>query len=110
MSTTLSEKIAIVTGATKGIGRAIAESLLKDGAKVAICSRNVDHVHHTVAELNQSYSDRIIGQAADVGDASQVASFFEYVEKQFGAPDVLVNNSGLGIFGSVGDLSVEQWQ
>jgi len=110
MSTTLSEKVAIVTGATKGIGRAIAESLLKEGAKVAICSRTAAHVHHTVAELNHSYTGRIIGQAADVGDASQVAAFFQYVENQFGSPDVLVNNSGLGIFGSVGDLSIEQWQ
>jgi NAD(P)-dependent dehydrogenase (short-subunit alcohol dehydrogenase family) len=109
MSTSLAGKIAVVTGATKGIGRAIAESLLKEGSRVAICSRTAADVKRTVSEWNSSYNGRIIGRAADVRDASEVAGFFQYVEAELGAPDILVNNSGLGIFGSVGDLTVEQW-
>jgi NAD(P)-dependent dehydrogenase (short-subunit alcohol dehydrogenase family) len=106
---TLSGKTAIVTGATKGIGRAIAESLLKEGMRVAICSRTQSAIDQRVAEWNSSYNGRIIGTAADISDDSQVSNFFRFVDERFGAPDVLVNNSGLGIFGSVGDLSIAQW-
>ncbi len=110
MSTTLSGKIAIVTGATKGIGRAVAESLLQQGAKVAICSRTAAHVEQTVTELSASYKSRIVGLATDVGDAAKVSEFFQFVDERLGPPDVLVNNSGLGIFSSVGEMSVEQWR
>ena len=110
MSTPLSEKIAIVTGATKGIGKAVAEALLKEGAKVAICSRTPADVAAAVKKWNGAYAGRIIGQAADVGDASQVSKLFQYVDEHFGAPDILVNNSGLGIFSPMADMSIEQWQ
>jgi 3-oxoacyl-[acyl-carrier protein] reductase len=105
---TLSGKIAIVTGGTRGIGRAIAERLLREGCRVAICGRRQDSVDRAVAELAPIGS--IYGLAADITQDSQVAHFFEAVDRQFGGLDILVNNAGEGVFRKVGDMTVEEWR
>ena len=105
---TLSGKIAIVTGGTRGIGRAIAERLLKEGAQVAICGRSEPSVDRAVAEMSQFGALR--GFAADVTQPSQVERFFETVDREFGGLDVLVNNAGEGVFRKVGEMTVEEWR
>jgi NAD(P)-dependent dehydrogenase (short-subunit alcohol dehydrogenase family) len=105
---TLSGKIAIVTGGTRGIGRAIAERLLSEGAKVAICGRKQDSVDRAVAQMHPLGT--AFGLAADVTQHEQVERFFEAVEKQFGGLDILVNNAGEGVFRKVGDMTVEEWR
>jgi NAD(P)-dependent dehydrogenase (short-subunit alcohol dehydrogenase family) len=106
----LNGKNAIVTGATRGIGRAITEALLRHGAAVAICGRSENSVQQAVAELGQSTGGRIVGQAADVGRAEQVAAFFDFVDRNLGELDILVNNAGIGVFRPAAELSLEDWQ
>ena len=108
MLNSLDNKFAVVTGATKGIGRAIAGALLEAKVAVAICARNQDAVDATVSDL--SAKGRIVGIAADVSKEDDVRRLFEFVDQQFGALDILVNNAGVGIFSSVADLTPEQWR
>lgn len=103
----LSGKIAAVTGGTRGIGRAIAERLLREGAAVAICGRSPESTARAAAEMQPL--GRIYGCAADVSDAAQVRDFFQAVDREFGALDILVNNAGEGVFRKVGDMTAEDW-
>ncbi len=104
----LDGKSAIVTGGTRGIGRAIAESLLDAGATVAICGRTPESTESAVAELSKRGS--VIGRAADVADPAQVSAFFAFCDEKIRKLDVLVNNAGIGKFRSVADLTVEDWR
>ena len=103
-------KIALVTGGTRGIGRAIAERLLEEGARVFICGRTAETVDRAVREIAANHADRIAGEPADVGDQDQVRRLFRAVDARFGPLQVLVNNAGIGVFGSVADLSPEDWR
>lgn len=105
----LEGKVALVTGATRGIGRAIAESLAAAGASVALCGRNAKLVEETVAELKQTGA-KVFGAPLDVRSESAVSDFFNGVKREFGGLDILVNNAGIGIFRSVADLSIEDWK
>jgi NAD(P)-dependent dehydrogenase (short-subunit alcohol dehydrogenase family) len=104
----LNGKFAVVTGGTRGIGRAITEMLLDAGASVAICGRTAQSVERALAELRQR--GNVIGAPADVSKADDVARLFRIVEEKFGALDVLINNAGVGVFAKVADLTVEQWR
>ena len=103
----LSGKIAIVTGGTRGIGRAIAERLLREGASVAICGRSSESVERAVREMQPL--GRIAGHAADVTQAEQVGEFFQAVDREFGGLDILVNNAGEGVFRKVAEMTPEEW-
>ena len=103
-------KVCLVTGATRGIGRSIAKMLLEHGASVAICGRRQDSVDATVSALASETSGKVDGKAADVRNYEEVAELFRFIDSRFGGIDVLVNNAGVGIFRSVSDISVEQWQ
>jgi len=105
---TLSGRIAIVTGGTRGIGRAIAERLLNEGVTVAICGRSQQGVDRAVQQMQTLGT--VYGKAADVTQSEQVESFFDTVERQFGGLDILVNNAGQGVFRKVGDMTVEEWR
>jgi NAD(P)-dependent dehydrogenase (short-subunit alcohol dehydrogenase family) len=104
---TLTNKTAIVTGGTRGIGRAIAERLLGDGAAVALCGRSAAGVESAVADLRPL--GRVFGQAVDVTKADQVHSFFQAVDAALGPVDILVNNAGQGVFHKVAEMSLEEW-
>jgi len=105
---TLAGKIALVTGGTRGIGRAIAERLLEEGCSVAICGRKQATVDGAVAEMHRLGT--IAGFAADVTQPEQVEHFFSQVERQFGGLDILVNNAGEGVFRKVGEMTVDDWR
>ncbi|HTY06776.1 MAG TPA: SDR family NAD(P)-dependent oxidoreductase [Gemmatimonadales bacterium] len=104
----LSDKLAVVTGATDGIGKAVAFALGRAGARVAICARTAANVASTVAELKQAGIDAA-GAACDVSDAAAVGRFAEFVRKERGEPQILVNNAGIGIFAPLAQLSLEDW-
>jgi len=114
MSGFLQNKVATVTGGSRGIGRAIAEALLREGASIAICGRSQTSVNEAIARLNAHQdmrkAPRAIGARVDVGDPESVADFFQLVDRQLGGIDILVNNAGVGIFRSVADLAVKDWQ
>ena len=106
----LNGKHAVVTGGTRGIGRAIAESLLRSGAAVAICGRGRESVDRASAELKQATGHDVLGVAADVSKWDQVELFFKTVESRFGGLDILVNNAGAGVFRGIQDLTLEDWR
>jgi NAD(P)-dependent dehydrogenase (short-subunit alcohol dehydrogenase family) len=103
----LAGKIAIVTGGTRGIGRAIAEYLLRQGVLVAICGRKQESVDRAVSEMQPL--GRIFGHAADVSRVDHVSKLFQAVDAEFGGLDILVNNAGQGAFRRVADMTPEEW-
>jgi 3-oxoacyl-[acyl-carrier protein] reductase len=107
MLNSLSGKIAVVTGGTRGIGFAIAARLLKEGVSVAICGRKRESVDRAVAALGSG--SPVFGYPADVTDPAQVEKFFHEVEAHFGGIDILVNNAGEGVFKKVGEMTTADW-
>ena len=105
----LEGKSAVVTGGTRGIGRAVAEALLGVGASVAICGRSGEAVSRTVAELGAG-GGKVAGWAADVSNPGDVAALFRTVDERFGGLDILINNAGVGVFASVADVTPEEWR
>ncbi len=106
----LKGKHAVVTGGSRGIGRAIAEHLLRAGASIAICGRNSASVDRASAELKQSTGGEIFGEPADISKLDQVERFFGVVASRFGNLDILVNNAGAGVFRGLQDLTPEDWR
>ena len=102
----LTNKIAIVTGGSKGIGRAIAESLVTAGARVIITARHEDEIAQAVSQLNTVGPGSAKGQVCDVRDYDQVKSLFADLD----ALDILINNAGIGIFAPVESTSVEDFR
>lgn len=98
----MKDKIAVVTGGTKGIGYAIAEKLLESGAKVFICARNKPELRRALERL--SASGNVEGEVCDVRSEDQVRMMLEECVRVFGGIDILVNNAGIGIM----DKTVEE--
>lgn len=101
--------VALITGGTRGIGLAIAESLAEAGASVAICARKQADVDSTIAALAKQTNGKIVGKSADVSNSGHVADFFRFVDDALGPLDILVNNAGIGVFRPVGDLTLQEW-
>jgi len=105
----IENKIAVVTGGTKGIGRAIAKSLLKAGASVFICARDKSELKLALEQL--SALGRVDGEVCDVRSEAQVEMMLKECERVFGGADVLVNNAGIGIIGkTVEEMSAEEFE
>ena len=109
MSDAVRDKIAIVTGSTKGIGLGIAHALLGEGAKVAISARNAGEVDRVVKQLESSARGRVVGRACDVRREGDVRALFEAVDAAWGGVDILVNNAGIGLFKNVEAITLEEW-
>ncbi len=98
-------KTAVVTGGTKGIGRAIAEALVREGMNVCVSARHEDEVQQTAAELSDADAGGVAGAVCDVRDEEAVQALFAHAVAEFGGVDVLVNNAGIGLFASVEEMS-----
>jgi 3-oxoacyl-[acyl-carrier protein] reductase len=106
----LNGKTAIVTGGTKGIGRAIAESLVRSNATVLITARNEAEIESAVTDLIALNCGRAIGFVCDVRDHNQVLEVFKSINTNSQGLDILVNNAGIGLFASVEEMSPENFQ
>ncbi len=106
----LAGKTAIVTGGTKGIGRAIAESLVTAGVNVSFSARHENEIQRAVAELNEHGRGRAAGFFCDVRDEAQVRAFFAQTVETFGVVDILVNNAGIGMFATVESMSADDFR
>ena len=93
-STRLAGKIALITGASRGIGRAVAHAYAREGAKVFICARNPAEVNRVVSEISERGGEAG-GQAGDIGALDDVQGIVQAVVDQFGGIDVLVNNASM---------------
>jgi NAD(P)-dependent dehydrogenase (short-subunit alcohol dehydrogenase family) len=103
----LLNKVAIVTGGTRGIGCAIAERLLAEGAKVAICGTHQNTLDAAMVRL--AGRGEVFGALADVSRLEQVKTFISAVLRRFEVADILINNAGAGTFRPVAELSPEEW-
>lgn len=103
-------KIALVTGGGTGIGRAIAEALLKNGYTVVLSGRRFDILQHAAMEMAALTGGTARAFAADVGDPQAVATLFSAIRHDFGRLDLLVNNAGMGLPAvPMEDITFEQW-
>ena len=101
----LSGKVALVTGSTRGIGRAIAETLAGAGARVAVVGRDLPRAQAAAAEIGHDAK----GFACDVSDTAQVSALVADVEAAFGTLDILVNNAGLTKDNLIMRLKDDDW-
>ncbi len=103
------DKVAIVTGSTKGIGRAIAESFLEAGARVIVSARTAGEVVAAGRDLERRHPGRVLARPCDVRREDQVAALFADADRAFGGVDVLVNNAGVGFFKNLEEMTLEDW-
>lgn len=102
----LSGKVAIVTGASSGIGKVVAQDLAAEGCKVGIIARRQDRIDALAAELNEQ-GHTVRSYAADVTRQGDLEAAFAFFAKELGPIDILVNNAGFGLHKSFNDLSME---
>jgi NAD(P)-dependent dehydrogenase (short-subunit alcohol dehydrogenase family) len=106
----LSGKVAVVTGGTKGIGRGIAEALVREGVNVCVSARSRSEIDETIGALGALGKGLATGIVCDVRIPSQIKSLFELTALELGGVDILVNNAGIGIFAPVEEMSPEDFR
>lgn len=104
------EKVAVVTGGTKGIGRAIAEALAREGMNVCVGARSLDEVKQTVRELESIEGVSATGAACDVRASEECDALIAHAVEELGGVDVLVNNAGVGLFKTVEETTPEEFR
>ena len=104
----LQGKVAVVTGGSRGIGFAIAETFLREGASVVISGSSRDHLDAATKSL-ASYSGRVSAVQADVRRYEDVERLMATAGRDFGGLDILINNAGVGVFKPVAETTVEEW-
>jgi NAD(P)-dependent dehydrogenase (short-subunit alcohol dehydrogenase family) len=104
----LTGRVALITGGSKGLGRAIAEALARAGADVALVSRTQAELDAAAATV-QEYGHRVAAVRADVTDEASVAHAVQQVVDHFGTIDILVNNAGIGDTQAVVDMDAAHW-
>jgi len=106
----LKGKVAIVGGASKGLGRASAQVLAEEGAKVTICSRTSADLEQAAKEIRESTGGEVLTYAADLDELSSITGLIDATVKEFGSLDILVNNSGGPPLARSADATEEQWE
>jgi 3-oxoacyl-[acyl-carrier protein] reductase len=103
----LKDKVAIITGSARGIGKTTAEKFLKEGAKVVICDVNLEQVNETVAELKAL--GEVEGVQVDVTNRQDVDDLIKFAVEKFGRLDVMVNNAGITADNTLLKLTEAEW-
>jgi 3-oxoacyl-[acyl-carrier protein] reductase len=104
----LAAKVALVTGASRGIGFAIAKSLASMGAKIGICARDPQRLAAAAAELERVGAS-VVAVPADVSRPADIAPLVQKTEQSLGPIEILVNNAGIGVFGPIQDAKDSDW-
>lgn len=104
----LQETVAVITGANRGIGKAIAQLFAAEGARLALCARNAGLLEQTATELRETGAE-VLAQPVDVAEETAVQSFFAAVKKHFGRVDLLVNNAGAFDGGRLDEVTLQGW-
>lgn len=103
----LKNKIALVTGASKGLGKAIARELAQEGTSLAICARGEEELNQTARELKEEFGAKVLAQGCDITKVTEVENFVEGTLKFYGRVDILVNNAGRALPGPFESLTDE---
>jgi len=106
----LKGRVAIVAAASKGLGRAVAEELAREGAEVAICARSEANLKAAVESIHKASGREVFAQALDVTHADSVRSFVAAVEKRFGRVDICITNAGGPPAKKFLDISPDEWR
>jgi len=106
----LKNKIALVTAASRGLGRAVAEELAAEGASLIICSRKADAIERVAVEINGTTGAEVLGVAADVANPDDVARLVQAGIERFGRIDILVTNAGGPPAGQFESFTLGQWE
>src|SRR5579859_1953609 len=110
MDLALKDKVAIVTGGSEGIGRATAQSLGREGARVVICARRADVLERAAQDLAEATGAEIVPVQADMRNPQDVERLIHLAAQRFGRLDILVNNAGTSAAGPFESVSDEAWQ
>lgn len=105
---TIAGKVALITGAGRGIGRATAIAFAQEGIHVGLVGRTLENVQKVAEDLKQ-YDVKVAFAAANVADLDSITQAVESIRGELGAIDILVNNAGISKFGSFMDLTPEEW-
>lgn len=105
----LKGKTALITGAGRGIGRATAIALAKEGVHLGLIGRTMSNLEKVTAELEQ-YDVNVSAAIADVADLEAVHQAVEHIKSDLGSIDILINNAGIAKFGGFLDLTPEEWE
>jgi NAD(P)-dependent dehydrogenase (short-subunit alcohol dehydrogenase family) len=106
----LSGRIALVTGGSRGLGRAMARALAKAGAELVICSRTAEELDAAGRELAAETGRHVLAIAADVTQAAGRDAVYEAARERYGRIDILVNNAGIGMRKPVLEMSEDDWR
>jgi 3-oxoacyl-[acyl-carrier protein] reductase len=106
----LQGRVAIVAAASKGLGRAVAEELAREGASIAICARTASDLEKAAASIQEATGRQVFYQAVDVTDPAAISSFVSAVEKCFGKVDICVTNTGGPPSKLFKDTNPEDWR
>lgn len=104
----LTDQVAVVTGASRGIGRSIAETLAVAGARLVLVSRRAEDTAELARQI-QERGGEALSLAADVGDAAQVDGLFQTAQERFGRVDILVNNAGINRDALLARMKDDDW-
>src|SRR5262245_22535642 len=110
MNLGLTGKVAIITGGSEGIGKAVALSLAREGAKVAVCARRPEVLERAAAEIRSLSRGEVFSQAVDVTKRAEIEQFITAVANHFGRLDILVNNAGRSAAKKFEDISDAEWE
>lgn len=105
----LKGKVALITGASRGIGRAIARALAEEGARISICARTPEVLEQAAAEM-RSAGHEVLAMTADVTDLPQVTAWVLRTSEHWGGIDILINNAGGAVVGTLAELEDSAWQ
>lgn len=106
----LKNKTALITGAGKGIGRAIAVALAKEGVHVGLVARTAADLESLGQFITEQYGVKAIAAIADISVQSEAEAAFAAINQELGAIDILINNAGIAQFGNLLEMEPEQWK